>query len=80
MGEIIGHKNIIDNFKKRVDLNEVSHAHIIVGENGIGKSKVANKLARYILGKSEEKDYIDIINYRCKKSSNLFSTSTSKSR
>ena len=69
MGEIIGHKDIIDNFKKRVDLDEISHAHIIVGENGIGKSNLANKLARYILGKSEEKDYIDIINYRCKKSS-----------
>lgn len=69
MGEIIGHKNIIDNFKKRVDLDEISHAHIIVGENGIGKSNLANKFARNILGKFEEKDYVDIINYRCKKSS-----------
>ena len=42
-----------------MDLDEISHAHIIVGENGIGKSKLANKLARYILGKSEEKDYIE---------------------
>lgn len=69
MGEIIGHKNIINNFKKRVDLDEISHAHIIVGENGIGKSNLANKFARDILGKFEERDYIDIINYRCKKSS-----------
>ena len=69
MGEIIGHKNIIDNFKKRVDLDEISHAHIIVGENGIGKSKLANLLARYIIGKTDDKNYIDIINYRCKKSS-----------
>ncbi|MDV4152263.1 DNA polymerase III subunit delta' [Clostridium sp. AL.422] len=69
MGEIIGHKNIIDSFKKRIDLDEISHAHIIVGENGIGKSNLANKFARDILGKFEEKDYIDIISYRCKKSS-----------
>lgn len=69
MGEIIGHKNIINNFKKRVELDEISHAHIIVGENGIGKSNLANKFARNILGKSQERDYIDIINYRCKKSS-----------
>ena len=69
MGEIIGHKNIIDNLKKRIELNEISHAHIIVGENGIGKSKLANNLARNILGKYEDKDYIDIINYRCKRSS-----------
>ncbi|MCF0146927.1 MAG: DNA polymerase III subunit delta' [Clostridium sp.] len=69
MGEIIGHKNIIDNFKRRIESDEISHAHIIVGEDGIGKSKLANKFARNILGKSEDKDYIDIINYRCKKSS-----------
>jgi len=69
MGEIIGHKSIIDNFIKRVESDEISHAHIIVGENGIGKSNLANKFARNILGKSEDKDYIDIINYRCKKSS-----------
>lgn len=69
MGEFIGHKNIIDSFKKRVDINEISHAHIIVGADGIGKSNLANKFARNILGKLEEKDYIDIINYRCKKAS-----------
>ncbi len=69
MGEIIGHKNILDNFKRRVESDEISHAHIIVGEDGIGKSNLANKFARNILGKSEDKDYIDIINYRCKKSS-----------
>ena len=69
MGEIIGHKNIIDNLKRRIELKEISHAHIIVGENGIGKSKLANNLARNILGKYEDKDYIDIINYRCKRSS-----------
>ena len=69
MGEIIGHKSIIDNFIKRVESDEISHAHIIVGENGIGKSNLANKFARNILAKSEDKDYIDIINYRCKKSS-----------
>ena len=69
MGNFIGHKMIIDSFKKRVDLGEISHAHIIVGPNGIGKSNLANKFARNILGKLEEKEYIDIINYRCKKAS-----------
>lgn len=69
MGSFIGHKNIIDSFIKRVELGEISHAHIIVGEDGIGKSNLANKLAINILGKLEEKDYIDIIKYRTKKSS-----------
>ena len=69
MGEFIGHKSIIDSFKKRVDKNELSHAHIIAGTDGIGKSNLANKFARNILGKLEDKDYVDIINYRCKKAS-----------
>lgn len=69
MRNFIGHRNIIDNLKKRIDLNEVSHANIIVGENGIGKSNLAMKLARDILGKSQDKNYIDIIKYRTKKSS-----------
>lgn len=69
MGNFIGHKIIIDSFKKRVDLGEISHAHIIVGPDGIGKSNLANKFARNILGKLEEKEYVDIINYRCKKAS-----------
>lgn len=69
MGQFIGHKNVIESFKKRADSGEISHAHIIVGEDGIGKSNLANKLARIILGKFEERDYIDIINYRCKKAS-----------
>ena len=69
MGQFIGHKNVIESFKKRADSGEISHAHIIVGEDGIGKSNLANKLSRIILGKFEERDYIDIINYRCKKAS-----------
>lgn len=69
MGNFVGHKIIIDSFKKRVDLGEISHAHIIVGPDGIGKSNLANKFARNILGKLEEKEYVDIINYRCKKAS-----------
>ena len=69
MRNFIGHRNILDNLKKRIDLNEVSHANIIVGENGIGKSNLAMQLARDILGKSQDKDYIDIIKCRTKKSS-----------
>ena len=39
-------KDIIDNFKKRVDLDEISHAHIIVGENGIGKSTLITEFLK----------------------------------
>ncbi|MDZ5038332.1 DNA polymerase III subunit delta', partial [Clostridium perfringens] len=45
MGQFVGHKNIINSFKKRIESGEISHAHIIVGEDGIGKSKLARTLA-----------------------------------
>ena len=69
MGKIIGHNNILQSFKKRVELNEISHAHIIVGEDGIGKSKIASEFAKNILGKTQDKDYIDIVKFRAKKAS-----------
>lgn len=69
MGRFIGNNVIIENLKKRIQANEISHAHIIVGDNGIGKSKLAKILACNILGVNEEKDCIDIINYRTKKNS-----------
>lgn len=69
MGNFIGHKEILESLQKRIDLNEVSHANIIAGENGIGKSKLAIKFAKDILGRAQDKNYIDIINYRCRKSS-----------
>ena len=67
--DFIGHQDIINNFYNRVDKGSLSHAHLIVGENGIGKSEVAKLFALKILNKSENKDYIDIINYRAKKTS-----------
>jgi DNA polymerase III subunit delta' len=69
MGQFVGHKNIINSFKKRIESGEISHAHIIVGEDGIGKSKLARTLAINILGGNEDRNYVDIINYRCKKAS-----------
>jgi len=67
--EFIGFENIINGFMKRADKNTLSHAHLIVGPDGIGKSILAKMFAIKILGKDEELDYIDIINYRPKKAS-----------
>lgn len=69
MGQFIGHERIVDSFKKRIETGEISHAHIIVGEDGIGKSNLAKTLAKNILGVKEDRNYIDIVNYRCKKAS-----------
>ncbi|MBX7300654.1 DNA polymerase III subunit delta' [Clostridium chauvoei] len=69
MREFIGHDRIISSFKKRADTGNLSHAHLIVGEDGIGKSNLARIFALKILNKEEYKDYVDIINYRPKKES-----------
>lgn len=65
----IGHSDIIKNFNIRVNKGCLSHAHLIVGEDGIGKSEIAKIFALEILGKTEDKNYIDIIKYKPKKAS-----------
>ncbi|MGL5380164.1 DNA polymerase III subunit delta' [Clostridium sp.] len=69
MGQFIGYENIIRNFRKRISDSTLSHAHLIVGEDGIGKSKLAQIFAVKILGEEEDKQYIDIIHYKPKKAS-----------
>ncbi len=67
--KIIGHKEIINSFKNALKNNSVSHAYLIIGEDGIGKSLVAKEFAMNILGVEKDKDYIDIIEYRTDKES-----------
>ncbi len=69
MEEYIGHKKIIDGFKKRAESNTLSHAHLIVGANGIGKSKIADIFSSLILNKELFKANVDSIEYRPKKAS-----------
>ncbi|GAB6168927.1 DNA polymerase III subunit delta' [Clostridium carnis] len=69
MRKFIGHSSIINSFEKRILSGNISHAHLIVGEDGIGKSSLAKKFAVKILNGEENRNYVDIINYRCKKSS-----------
>lgn len=69
MGDFIGHSYIINSFKKRAVNKSLSHAHLIVGEDGIGKSKLARVFALQILGGIDTRQYVDIINYHPKKAS-----------
>ena len=63
MRKFIGYETLINNFKNRCMNNTLSHAHLIAGEDGIGKSKLANILAKLILNSEIDREYIDIINY-----------------
>lgn len=67
--DFIGFDSIIEGFNKRAYKGNLSHAHLVIGPDGIGKSLLAKKFAMSILGKSIDKDYVDIINYRPKKAS-----------
>ena len=69
MRDFIGHEALINNFKQRCLKNTLSHAHLIAGEEGVGKGKLANILAKFILNGDLDREYVDIINYSSKKSS-----------
>ena len=69
MRKFIGYETLINNFRNRCMNNTLSHAHLIAGEDGIGKSKLANILAKLILNGELYREYVDIINYRSNKAS-----------
>ena len=69
MRKFIGYETLINNFKDRCMNNTLSHAHLIAGEDGIGKSNLANILAKLILNGELDREYVDIINYSSSKAS-----------
>ncbi|MDQ0149771.1 DNA polymerase III subunit delta' [Eubacterium multiforme] len=69
MDRFIGHSKIIEGFMKRVESNTLSHAHLIAGRDGIGKSILADIFVSKILDKEVSKEHVDAINYRNKKAS-----------
>lgn len=69
MRKFVGYDAIIDNFRKRCINGTLSHAHLIAGEDGIGKSILAKILAKIILNGDLDREYVDIINYKTEKAS-----------
>lgn len=69
MMDIIGHEKIILSFYKAIESQTLSHAHLIVGEDGIGKSIIAHNFALKLLDKKDDRKYADIIEYRTSKKS-----------
>lgn len=69
MVEVIGHQKTIESFKKTIEKKSLTHAHLIVGEDGIGKSILAKKFACEILGINYRESHVDIINYKVNKNS-----------
>lgn len=59
----MGHSNIIDGIDRRRINGSFSHANLIIGDDGIGKSIVGKYLANVIIGKKNSSESIDIVKY-----------------
>lgn len=67
MKGIIGHKSLVSSIYKAIDTGRLSHAHLFIGEDGIGKSIIAEELALKILGKKEDLEYADLVKFKVAK-------------
>ncbi len=61
---IIGHENIKSRIKNSIAKDKFPHASIIVGEDGIGKSKIAKEIAISLLEESQRMSCADIIEFK----------------
>ena len=64
MRNFVGHSSLIENFKNRCSNGNLSHAQLISGKDGIGKSILAEILGKLILNGDLNREYVDIINYK----------------
>ncbi|MFT5875324.1 MAG: DNA polymerase-3 subunit delta' [Clostridium sp.] len=64
---IIGHNSIKNQISKAIKLDKLSHAHLLVGEDGIGKSELARDIGFKILGKNFDRQYVDLVEWRIEK-------------
>ena len=65
--DIIGHNSTKNQISKSIKNDKLSHAHILVGEDGIGKSVLAKNIGLMILGKNEDRQYVDLLEWQIDK-------------
>ncbi len=73
---MIGHDMIRSNLIEAINNNKFSHAHIFVGEKGIGKSILTKLIACKLLGINEIRDHIDIITWSLDKGKSSIGVNT----
>jgi DNA polymerase III, gamma/tau subunits len=61
--KIIGHKNIINSIDSRKLNDSFSHANLIVGNDGIGKSILGKYMAAQIINRRDDIENVDIVKY-----------------
>lgn len=62
--DVIGHEIVVNQIEAMIDSERFSHAHLIVGEDGLGKSIIAKEISLKLLGKTENRSYVDILEWR----------------
>jgi len=67
VGSIIGHSSIKIQINNSIRLDKLSHAHLLVGEDGIGKSILARDIGLKVLGETEDRQYVDLVEWRIEK-------------
>jgi DNA polymerase-3 subunit delta' len=60
---MIGHDKIRNTLIEAINNNKFTHAHILVGEKGIGKSILAKCIALKLLGIGTVREHVDIIHW-----------------
>lgn len=73
---MIGHEKIKNNLLESIDNNKFTHAHIFVGEKGIGKSILAEELAARLLKLSYPREHVDIIHWNLDKGKSSIGVNT----
>lgn len=63
MNKILGHSSIINGIDRRKLNNSFSHANLIVGPDGIGKSIIAKYLSNNIIEPRNNVESVDIVRY-----------------
>lgn len=61
---IIGNEPMLQGLEKSIYNNKFTHAHLFVGEDGIGKSLIANRLGKIILGCEQNLEHVDLIHWK----------------
>lgn len=69
--EFIGHTDEQNIFFEKIKNNTLSHAHLIIGSDGIGKSLFAKQVANRYIGKDIFSNSVDVIELRVKDKSTL---------
>lgn len=64
---IIGHESIKKQIENSIKMGMFSHAHLIIGEDGIGKSLLARNMGLSILEKNIDREYVDLVEYKVPK-------------